>query len=39
MAEAKRDQKVTQPNLHDISIGKEWLGAKKDKKKIMLNLN
>jgi hypothetical protein len=23
MAEAKRDQKVTQPNLHDISIGKE----------------
>jgi hypothetical protein len=31
--EQNMTKKITQPNLHDISIGKEWQEPKKDKKK------
>jgi hypothetical protein len=33
MAGAKHDKNVTKPNLHDISLGKEWREPKKTKKR------
>ena len=39
MAGAKHDKKVTKPNLHYRSLGKNGGSQKKGKKEITLNLN